>query len=85
MKPTDSKLFNFFNFLNFFLFTYGCVLVVMKLLGHISGSWWLVTMPIYGPIAMLLVSLILFYIGIMVAGKLDVNPRDNEEKTGDSE
>jgi len=28
----------------------GLVLIALKLFGYIDWSWWLITMPIYGPI-----------------------------------
>jgi len=39
----------------------GVAIVVLKLVGVIDWSWWLVLLPFYGGLALALVLLILFY------------------------
>jgi hypothetical protein len=47
----------------------GVVFIVLKLVGVIDWSWWLVLLPLYGPIALLLViALVFFIIAGLVAG-----------------
>lgn len=40
----------------------GLIFVVLKLLGKITWSWWLVTLPFWGPIALILVAIIILLI-----------------------
>lgn len=40
------------------------VLLVMKLMGWISISWWWVTAPLWGPFAVVLSGLLLFLLGV---------------------
>lgn len=42
----------------------GVVFVTLKLLGHITWSWWWVTAPFWGPLALWLVLVTLVLIGI---------------------
>ena len=35
-----------------FLSVLGLVFVTLKLMGYINWSWWLVTLPFYGPIVL---------------------------------
>jgi hypothetical protein len=48
----------------------GIVFVVLKLTGHIDWSWWWVTLPFWGPFALLLVGFIIFSaIHILLGGR----------------
>ena len=42
--------------------TLGIVFIVLKLVDVISWSWWLVLAPIYGPIVLALIILVLYVI-----------------------
>jgi len=42
----------------------GIVFVTLKLLGKISWSWWLVTLPFWGGLALIILSLL---IGVIIA------------------
>ena len=42
----------------------GVAFVVLKLVGVINWSWWLVTLPLYGPILLLIIILII--VGLIV-------------------
>jgi len=56
----------------------GIVLVVLKLVGLINDwSWWMVLLPFYGPIAIVLLILIgVVVVGAMFGGKtLNINRR----------
>ncbi|MAO08105.1 MAG: hypothetical protein CL596_05265 [Alteromonas sp.] len=37
----------------------GIAFVILKLMGYIDWSWWLVTLPLYGPLALLFIVTIL--------------------------
>lgn len=42
----------------------GVAFIVLKLVGVIDWSWWLVTLPFYGPIILLIIILII--VGLIV-------------------
>ena len=42
----------------------GVAFIVLKLVGVINWSWWLVTLPFYGPIILLIIILII--VGLIV-------------------
>lgn len=42
----------------------GIVFIVLKLCGVIDWSWWLVLLPIYGPIALVLIVVFVMFIVI---------------------
>ena len=42
----------------------GVAFIVLKLVGVIDWSWWLVTLPFYGPVILLIIILII--IGLIV-------------------
>lgn len=48
----------------------GIVLVILKLVGTIDWSWWLVLLPFYGPAAIVLLILVgIVVVGVMFGGK----------------
>lgn len=42
----------------------GVAFIVLKLVGVIDWSWWLVTLPLYGPVILLIIILII--VGLIV-------------------
>jgi hypothetical protein len=44
----------------------GIVFIILKLVGTIDWSWWLVLLPIYGPVALILVLwlTVLFFVAL---------------------
>lgn len=57
--------------MNYFMPLLGLVFIALKLTGYIAWSWWLVTLPIYGPtVLVLLVALIVFLIAKATKSKL---------------
>lgn len=42
----------------------GIAFIVLKLVGVINWSWWLVTLPLYGPVILLIIILII--VGLIV-------------------
>ena len=42
----------------------GIAFIVLKLVGVIDWSWWLVTLPLYGPVILLIIILII--VGLIV-------------------
>lgn len=46
------------------------VFIVLKLTGFINWSWWLVLLPLYGPILLVLVLFLLFVAFIFIKGKI---------------
>lgn len=52
------------------------IMLVLKLLGYIAISWWWVTVPLWGPTALLLaVALVALLIGGSVAGLIGLLAR----------
>jgi hypothetical protein len=49
---------------SFFLPLLSLIFITLKIIGYISWSWWLVLLPIYGPLALIL---FIFIIGLLVA------------------
>lgn len=47
----------------------GVAFVVLKLCGIINWSWWWVTIPIWGPIVIALLIVLIVTISLVVAGK----------------
>lgn len=45
----------------------GVAFVVLKLCGVINWSWWLVTLPFWAGLALLLVILIVFFLGFVLS------------------
>lgn len=45
----------------------GLIFIVLKLIGAIDWSWWLVLLPIWGPIALGLVLILIFSIAAALA------------------
>jgi uncharacterized membrane protein YqjE len=43
------------------------ILLIFKLSGHLACSWWLVTVPLWGPFALLgLIAVVLFLFGLFM-------------------
>lgn len=52
-----------------FLGLLGLVFITLKLCGVINWSWWLVLLPIYGPVCLVIgLFLLLFLLTLVVAG-----------------
>lgn len=47
-----------------FFIALGLIFITLKLIGIINWSWWLILLPIYGPVALLL--LFLTFIGLII-------------------
>lgn len=45
------------------------IFITLKLMGYITWSWWLVLLPLYGGVALVLFFII---IGVLAGGKLTV-------------
>lgn len=45
------------------------IFLTLKLTGHITWSWWLVTAPLWGPIAFVIVFIALLAVGVAIFGK----------------
>lgn len=51
----------------------GLIFITLKLTGYIDWSWWLVLLPLYGPLALVLsIILIAFAIGGIMLGSAKV-------------
>lgn len=59
-KTTVSTSFPFLSIL-------ALIFITLKLIGIITWSWWLVLLPIYGPLALVLVGLAIYLIICVVA------------------
>ena len=44
----------------------GVLFVGLKLTGHIDWSWWLVTLPFWGPLALFVSSIVVIAIGLII-------------------
>jgi len=67
-NPTTNMLF--------FLFL---VLVVLKMIKVLGWSWWIVTAPLWGPLGLLLVFLISYYVHILCGGFLGTSPNKDDK------
>lgn len=45
------------------------IFLTLKLTGHIAWSWWLVTLPLWGPIAFVFAFVALLAVGVTIFGK----------------
>lgn len=52
------------------------VFLILKLTGVIDWSWWWITAPLWAPIALLLILLVLFYYTLFFARKI----KENEDR-----
>ncbi|WP_336772312.1 hypothetical protein [Paenibacillus sp. MMO-58] len=55
----------------------GVVFIVLKLCHVIDWSWWYVTMPLYGPYALIVV---IFIVAALIIGAIDIIESMVEEK-----
>lgn len=49
----------------------GCLFLIfltLKLVGTISWSWWWVTAPLWGPLALLAVLFVVIFLGLLIFG-----------------
>jgi hypothetical protein len=49
-------------------------LIAAKVAGHLAWSWWLVLLPIYGPVALVAIIVIFAIAGITEASRNGENP-----------
>ena len=52
------------------------VFLILKLTGVVNWSWWWITAPLWAPIALLLILLVLFYYALFFARKI----KENEDR-----